>query len=74
MALATLFDGKFSTAWVEGVSGNGAGQKVLISFDRPRQLAGFEIVNGYAKNSDIYRKNARVRTAVSDCPMAPARP
>lgn len=58
-----LFDGKLATAWVEGVSGNGAGERIVLSFDRPRQLAGFEIVNGYAKNRDIFGKNARVRTA-----------
>ncbi|WP_068418987.1 caspase family protein [Labrenzia sp. OB1] len=58
-----LFDGKTSTAWVEGVSGDGAGEKVLFAFDRTRSLQGFEIVNGYAKNRDIFRKNARVRTA-----------
>lgn len=60
---ANLFDGKTSTAWVEGVSGNGAGQKVLIDFGHPRLLSGFQVVNGYAKNRDIYTKNARVRTA-----------
>jgi len=59
-----LFDGNLSTAWVEGVSGNGAGQRVLIAFDRPRLLSGFDLVNGYAKNRDIYAKNARVRSAV----------
>lgn len=59
-----LFDGNLSTAWVEGVSGNGAGQKLLIAFDRPRLLSGFDLVNGYAKNRDIYAKNARVRSAV----------
>jgi uncharacterized caspase-like protein len=58
-----LFDGDHATAWVEGVSGNGSGQKVLIAFDRPRLLSGFELVNGYAKNRDIHTKNARVRTA-----------
>ncbi|WP_428647474.1 NADase-type glycan-binding domain-containing protein [Roseibium sp.] len=60
---SNLYDGNYSTAWVEGVSGNGTGQKVLVSFDRPRRLAGFDIVNGYAKNRDIYRKNARLRSA-----------
>ncbi|MBN9674043.1 NADase-type glycan-binding domain-containing protein [Roseibium aggregatum] len=58
-----LLDRDASTAWVEGVSGNGAGQKLMISFGRSRALSGFEIVNGYAKNRDIYTKNARVRTA-----------
>lgn len=59
-----LSDGNPATAWVEGVAGTGAGQKVFLSFDRPRRLAGFEIINGYAKNRDIYRKNARLRTVV----------
>jgi Caspase domain len=59
-----LVDGKNATAWVEGVSGNGSGEKVLISFDRPRLLSGFKIVNGYAKNEDIFLKNARIHTAL----------
>jgi hypothetical protein len=59
-----LSDGNLSTAWVEGVAGTGAGQKVLLAFDRPRRLAGFEFVNGYAKNRDIYRKNARLKTVI----------
>ncbi|POF30566.1 NADase-type glycan-binding domain-containing protein [Roseibium marinum] len=58
-----LLDGETSTAWVEGVSGDGSGEKVLLAFDRPRWLQGFEIVNGYAKNQDIFHKNARIRTA-----------
>ena len=40
-----------------------SGERIVLAFDRPRQLAGFEIVNGYAKNRDIFRKNARVRSA-----------
>ena len=60
---ANLYDGNPATAWVEGAAGNGAGQKVLIAFDRPRLLSGFEIINGYAKNRDIFRKNARVQSA-----------
>ncbi|MBO6508915.1 MAG: caspase family protein [Roseibium sp.] len=59
-----LVDGKLTTAWVEGVSGNGNGERILINFDRPRLLSGFEIVNGYAKNKDIFFKNARVNTAI----------
>lgn len=59
---ANLTDGNTSTAWVEGISGNGTGEKVLFAFDRPKRLTGFEIVNGYAKNRDIFRKNARIKT------------
>ncbi|MEM9633684.1 MAG: caspase family protein [Pseudomonadota bacterium] len=58
-----LLDGNTSTAWVEGVGGNGAGESILIAFDRPRLLSGFDIVNGYAKSRDIYSKNARLQTA-----------
>jgi caspase domain-containing protein len=61
---ANLVDGKNATAWVEGVSGNGSGEKILIAFDRPRLLSGFKIVNGYAKNEDIFFKNTRIHTAL----------
>lgn len=61
---SNLVDGKLTTAWVEGASGNGNGESILIAFDRPRLLAGFDIVNGYAKSQDIFFKNARIRTAL----------
>lgn len=59
--VGNLADGDRSTAWVEGVDGDGVGQSVVLVFGGPRPVGYLEIVNGYAKNADIFRKNGRVR-------------
>ena len=56
-----LFAGNGTTAWVEGKAGPGVGEWVVVEFDGQRLVKGFEIHNGYQKNSDIYYKNSRVR-------------
>jgi len=56
-----LSDGRASTAWVEGQSGHGVGEWILIGFDRERIVHGLELRNGYAKNRDIFSKNSRVK-------------
>ena len=58
---SNLFDANPSTAWVEGVRGNGEGQSIVLQFDGPRRPRTIELVNGYAKNDDIFYKNSRVR-------------
>jgi hypothetical protein len=54
-----LLDGNDNTAWVEGSSGQGAGDFVVIEFDAPRSVRGVIVQNGYAKNADIFGKNRR---------------
>ncbi len=56
-----LTDGDDSTAWVEGSSGQGAGEFVVIEFDTARAVRGLAIKNGYDKNPDIFAKNSRVK-------------
>ena len=56
-----LLDGNDNTAWVEGSSGQGAGDFVVIEFDAPRSVRGVIVQNGYAKNADIFGKNSRVK-------------
>jgi F5/8 type C domain len=56
-----LIDGADDTAWVEGSGGQGVGDFVVLEFDRVRAVRGLTIRNGYAKNSDIYGKNSRVK-------------
>jgi hypothetical protein len=56
-----LFQGNGTTAWVEGKSGSGIGEWVVVEFAGQRAIKGIEIHNGYQKNSDIYYKNSRVR-------------
>jgi len=56
-----LVDGLLDTAWVEGKSGNGEGEWVLVDFGSPRLIYALEIYNGYHKNVSLFRRNARVR-------------
>ncbi|RBP47331.1 hypothetical protein DES53_101128 [Roseimicrobium gellanilyticum] len=49
-----------SSAWVEGVKGDGLGESVTLTLDKPAKVRRIGLVNGYAKNEDIYRKNNRV--------------
>jgi hypothetical protein len=49
-----------SSAWVEGVKGDGLGEAVTLTLDKPAKVRRIGLVNGYAKNDDIYRKNNRV--------------
>ena len=56
-----LTDGNDDTAWVEGSSGQGAGDFVVVEFDTPRTVRGVTVRNGYAKNADIFGKNSRVK-------------
>ncbi|WP_085044191.1 NADase-type glycan-binding domain-containing protein [Ensifer aridi] len=61
---ANLGDGALSTAWVEGSSGDGIGESIVVSFDEARTITKIALVNGYAKSSDIFRKNSRVRDLI----------
>jgi hypothetical protein len=61
-------DGRAHTAWVEGVDGDGIGERVEFILDEaglPRgetvPLWGFEVVNGYARDERTWRNNSRVR-------------
>ena len=56
-----LFDKNLTTAWVEGVNGNGIGEYVLIgrNNDLPDKI---HINNGYQKTESLYYKNNRPKT------------
>jgi hypothetical protein len=56
-----LLDGQDSTAWVEGSSGQGIGDFVVVEFAAPQSVRGISLKNGYAKNQDIYLKNSRIK-------------
>jgi len=59
-APANLFDGRNDTAWVENDPGDGIGETITLEFGRDRQLAGFEIMNGYDKDQRTWSNNSRV--------------
>lgn len=56
-----LIDGDDKTAWVEGSSGQGVGEFVVLEFDQARTVRGLTIRNGYDKSPDIFAKNSRVK-------------
>jgi hypothetical protein len=73
-------DGRAGTAWVEGVEGDGAGERVTFTLDPeglPRgesvPLWGFEVVNGYARDERTWRNNGRVREMVLHVDGRPVR-
>lgn len=57
-----LVDGVPSTAWSEGARWHGVGEMVVIVFPEPRPVSSLSLINGYAKNDDIFFKNGRVRS------------
>lgn len=59
-----LLDHRPDTAWCEGKDGDGEGEWVEIAFDRPVEIRGFTIVNGYDKGGsfDRWEANGRVHT------------
>lgn len=52
-------DGDLSTAWVEGVSGQGVGESIHFIFDDNYMVSGLIIHAGYQKSDSHYRKNSR---------------
>jgi hypothetical protein len=56
-----LLDGNDATAWVEGSSGQGVDDFLVVEFDTAPAVSGLTIRNGYDKSGDIYGKNSRVK-------------
>lgn len=49
-----------STAWIEGVKGDGIGESVTIHLKKPTQLYQIGMIPGYAKSPSLYFANNRV--------------
>jgi hypothetical protein len=56
-----LFSNTPGEAWVAGKPGPGVGEWITIDFDELRLVKAVIVRNGYQKNSDIFRRNSRVR-------------
>ena len=54
-----IMDGDTTTAWVEGVEGNGEGESITFTFGDLYVVSDIKIWNGYQKSEDLYYKNAR---------------
>ncbi len=57
-----LVDGNVSTAWVEGVAGQGEGEMVTFKFTDTRRISGITIWNGYQSKESSYTGNSRPKT------------
>lgn len=57
---SNVIDGNKSTAWVEGVDGDGIGEYITLFADVNAPVNGIKILNGYNKDADIFAKNNRV--------------
>ncbi|HUU02261.1 MAG TPA: hypothetical protein VM425_12530 [Myxococcota bacterium] len=55
-----LFDQSVDYGWVEGVAGLGKGERITVTFDKPQEITGIQIYNGYQRSMDHFHKNARV--------------
>lgn len=56
-----LFDNDRATCWAEGQTGSGIGEKVYIVVNQNIDRIG--IVNGFARDLSVFRKNNRVKKA-----------
>ena len=59
-----LFDGDRGTAWCEGASGPGTGQRIVLTVSNGAPFDRFFIWNGYQKSRTSFTRNARPRTIV----------
>lgn len=55
---ANLKDFDATTAWAEGVSGNGTGETLTFTFDEECNVYGIALMPGYFKSADLYKANA----------------
>lgn len=62
----SLLDGDATTAWVEGRSGDGIGEWIVLSWAVERQLSALRVVNGYGKSGRLFDRNGRVTRARLD--------
>lgn len=52
-------DGDLSTAWVEGIDGDGVGEAITFTFDQTCLVSGLRINAGYQKSEKLYQMNNR---------------
>lgn len=55
-----ISDGDISTAWVEGVEGDGIGETIVFDFEGKETISGVEIYSGYHSEVENYENNGKV--------------
>ena len=61
-AAANVIDNDLATAWCEGVDGEGKGQKLVFTFNKPMIVHGGSFRAGYFKSENHLFWNARPKT------------
>ncbi len=55
-----LFDARKEFAWVEGSDGKGEGESLIFELEKPVELTGLKIKNGYQRSTEHFYQNGRV--------------
>lgn len=58
-----LVDTDLTTAWVEGKSGHGEGESLVVELSGERTVTAIQVMNGYHKNERLFLANSRVAVA-----------
>jgi hypothetical protein len=58
---SNLFDNQKTTAWVEGVDGNGINEELTFKLSEKVNIDEIQIWNGYQRSPNIYQTNARLK-------------
>lgn len=58
-----LVDSDLKTAWVEGKSGQGEGESLVVDLNGLRTVTAIQVMNGYHKNERLFLANSRVHIA-----------
>lgn len=56
-----LIDHNNSTAWCDGIDGDGIGETLTFIFEEESPISEINILNGYCKSEDLYYKNSRIK-------------
>lgn len=56
-----VLDDNITTAWVEGVDGDGIGEWIKFKSSINQNVSGIMIINGYVKSHDLYYANNRIK-------------
>ena len=56
-----LIDQNNSTAWSDGIDGDGIGETLTFVFEQESSINEINILNGYCKSEDLYYKNSRIK-------------
>ena len=59
---SNVLDGRLSTAWVEGASGQGTGERLTLTFNGTYTISSMTIHAGYQKSARLYDRNSRPKT------------